>query len=117
MVRLTADNLLVAGARFEVKAADEAVLETWTMKTGDDGADEHTLATSASRLQNCFMQWRINTCSMHHNVDAGTVAVTVGQDGVNRPVVPPTVYELTDVPQCSAGNATQIDDSLDWVVA
>jgi hypothetical protein len=92
------------------------MIETWEMKTGDDGFDEHTLSTPASRLQNCFLQWRIRVCSMHRGVDQGTVAVTVGQDGVAKPIAPPARYDLTEVPQCSEGDATQIDDSFDWVV-
>jgi hypothetical protein len=116
-VRLTADNLLAAGARFELKNAQNQIVETWDMQTGEDGVDEHTLSTAPPRLRDCFLQWRIRTCSMHPGNDQGTVSVTVGQDGVNRPIVPPAVYDLSNVPACKSGNASQIDDSFDWVVS
>lgn len=116
-VRLTATNLLAAGARFEVKNAQKQIVETWDMQTGEDGSDEHTLSTGPSGLRNCFLQWRVNTCSMHAGSDQGTISVTVGQDAVHRPIVPPAVYDLSGIPTCKSGNATQIDDSFDWVVS
>ena len=76
-VRLSAANLLAAGARFEVKNAQKQIVETWNMQTGEDGVDEHTLTTEPADLRNCFLQWRINTCSMHAGSDQGRNGVAI----------------------------------------
>jgi hypothetical protein len=110
VVRLTVDNLVAAGGHFQLNTNDNQVLEEWEMQPGAAGTASHTLSTSPARLDGCFIQWRIRVCSMNANVDNSNVTVEVLQDGSVRPMVPPASYHLPAVPQCSSGNASQIDD-------
>jgi hypothetical protein len=108
-VRLTATNLLNAGARTGLFGASNQKVEEWTMTTGDDGVEEHATTADPGALDGGWLQWVVRTCSRHPGADQGTITVEVLQGGQPAPMAPPASYDRT-VPQCSTGQALRITD-------
>jgi hypothetical protein len=117
VVRLTADNLLSAGARFILVDQGNTVRAEWTMQPGDDGVDEHPLTGfPAGSLQGFWVKWVIRACMRHPSAETGTVTVRVLQDGAEMPMSPAAQWSPAQVPQCATGTAFRIEDFFDFVV-
>jgi hypothetical protein len=115
-VRLTADNLLSAGARMFLVNPQNQVVSEWTMAVGDDGVDDHPIKGFApADLKGFWIEWVVRACARHPNVETGTVEVVILQDGALQPILPEARWEPDSVPQCSSGTAFRIEDFVDLI--
>lgn len=106
-VTMTADNGLRAGGRFGLYDTSQHLQEDWSVATGDDGEGEYQIKAGVGTLDGFEMVWRTRVCAFVPGVDSGRVDLTVTQDGVSCPLTSSTEWDLTDVPECSAGQAQQ----------
>jgi hypothetical protein len=105
-VILTTQGLLAAGALFQVVPVVGPVPpvpeEQWQMTIGSSGVDDHVMKTDAKHLEGDGLNFQINLCALSQQFVNGAVDVTVEQDGVQRPIVPPMHFPLKNVPPCQS---------------
>jgi hypothetical protein len=103
---LTTQGLLAAGALFQVipvfGAPSPTPEEQWQMTVGSAGVDAHDMATSAKNLEGDGINFQVNLCALSNQFTSGSVAVTVEQDGQDRPIVPPMSFTLPSVAPCQS---------------
>ena len=108
-IELRVEGLLAAGGLFEVVPLTGSIPpvleERWEMTVGDTGVDQHKMKTAAKELKGDGIRFRINLCALSNQFPDGSLTVTVSQDGVNRPIVPPMSFELPGVVPCESNAA------------
>ena len=110
MVRLQANNTLIAGGNFTVFNSAGASINQFTMQTGSTGMATGTIALPASQLQGCTLSWVLLCCAAVSTFDQGTVTMDFLQDGGICALTKAAQWALTDVAACDNSNntATQI---------
>lgn len=105
-LHLKVNGLLAAGGLFEVVPVfgpvPPVLEERWEMTVGNSGHDHHVLTTAAKELFGDAVRYRINLCALSQQFQDGVVTVTVEQDGINRPINPPQIFDLKKVVPCES---------------
>lgn len=109
VVTLRATGLIRAAATFWVLDDDGTTpVETWPLAAGDTGSSSHNVAHAPNALNHGWLTWDIEVCSVHPAQENGTVEVIISQHGVSCPITKPQRWDLTALPQCSAGSTIPI---------
>jgi hypothetical protein len=109
VVTLRATGVIRAGSTFWILDEDgTTIVETWPLAAGDTGSADHTIARIPTSLNHRWLTWDIEVCSVLAAQDSGTVEVIISQHGVSCPITKPQRWDVTGLPQCSAGSTIPI---------
>ncbi|MFT6334718.1 MAG: hypothetical protein ACI86M_001619 [Saprospiraceae bacterium] len=105
-VKITVDN----GARSNWNCAHAnkeddkwKALETFKLKSGDEGTDEHTLATDLKSIDDTSLLWRVAACGTVQGAERAKFTIVICQDGKE-------IYDKVSdrqVPACKDNKAVQ----------
>lgn len=108
-IHLRTEGLLAAGGLFEVIPVFGPVPpvreEQWQMTVSSSGVDAYDMATPAKHLEGDGINFQVNVCALSGQFTAGTLAVTVEQDGADCPIEPPMLFPLPQVAPCQSAAA------------